>query len=87
MQQLTTISNQQRQHLSCTVNMVTDASIGHIYYEDSLSAWEIQRYQKDNYIHPFGINISTDIVFGILVPESTAGSIKIPNFIRYSQLC
>ena len=34
--------------------------------------------------HPFDIGIGTDVVFGILVPESTAGSTEIPNFIRYS---
>ena len=30
--------------------------------------------------HPFGIGIGTDIVFGILVPESTAGSTEIPKY-------
>ena len=35
--------------------------------------------------HPFGIRICT--VFCISVPENTAGSTDIPNFIRYSQLC
>ena len=33
----------------------------------------------------FGID--TDVVFGISVPDSTASSTEIPNFIRYSQLC
>ena len=33
--------------------------------------------------HPFGIG--TDIVFGISVAESTAGSTEMTNFIRYSQ--
>ena len=37
--------------------------------------------------HPFAIGIGTDIVFGVSVPESPAGSTEIPNFIRYSQLC
>ena len=30
--------------------------------------------------HPFGIGIGTDIVFGISVPESTAGSTEIPTY-------
>ena len=30
--------------------------------------------------HPFDIDIGTDIVFGILVPESTAGSTEIPKY-------
>ena len=36
---------------------------------------------------PFGIGVSTDVVVGISVPESTAGSTNIPNFIQYYQLC
>ena len=65
----------------CT--MVTDAPIGHIYYEGSLLAREIQQYRKKS----FGIGICTNIVFAISVPESTADSTEIPIFIRYSQLC
>ena len=42
--------------------------------------------EKSHSYHPFGIGIGTDIVFGISVPDSTAGSTEIPNFIRYSQL-
>ena len=30
--------------------------------------------------HPFGIGIGTDIVFGISVLESTAGSTEIPKY-------
>ena len=30
--------------------------------------------------HPIGIGIGTDIVFGISVPENTAGSIEIPKY-------
>ena len=90
-QQLTATSNRQRQHFSCIVSMVMDSPIRHIYYEDSLSPQEIQRYRK-NVIryHPFGIGIGTLIVFGISVPESTTGSTEIPkcriSFDTYSQL-
>ena len=67
--------------MSCIVSMVTDAPIGHIYYEDSLSAREIQRYLKSHSVSPInGIGIGTDIVFGISVPESTAGSTEIPTY-------
>ena len=31
--------------------------------------------------HPFGIGIRTDIVFGISVPESAAGSTEIPKYL------
>ena len=30
--------------------------------------------------HPLGIGIGTDLVFGISVPESNAGSTKIPKY-------
>ena len=61
--------------------MVTDSPIRHIYYEDSLSTQEIRRYRKKVIqYHPFGIGIGTEIVFGISVPESTAGITEIPKY-------
>ena len=51
-----------------------------IYYEDSLSAREIQDTEKIIRYHLFGIGIGTDIVFGISVPEGTAGSTEIPKY-------
>ena len=68
--------------MSCIVSMVTDAPVGHIYYEDSLSAREIQRYRKIIRYHSIGIGIGivTDIVFGISVPEVTTGSAEMSKY-------
>ena len=52
----------------------------YIYYEDSLSARKFKDTEKVIRYHPFGIGIGTDIVFGISVPESTAGSTEIPTY-------
>ena len=66
MEQLNAISFRQRQHLSCIISMVTDASIRHIYYEEFLSAREIQRYRKK----PFGIThlvyVSAPIMYAVM---------------------
>ena len=66
--------------MSCIVSMVTDVPIGHMYYEDYLSAREIKNTEKVIRYHPFGIGIGTDVVFGISVPESTADSTEIPKY-------
>ena len=81
------ISNRQRQHLSCIVSMVTDAPRDILYNMKILCrCWKFKDTEKVIRYRPFGIGIGTDIVFGISVPESTAGSTEIPNLIRYSQL-
>ena len=61
-QQLTAISNRQRQHLSCIASMATYAPIGRKVYEDSLSAREIQRYWKKS----FGVIRSVSVSLPIL---------------------
>ena len=73
-QQLTATSNRQRQHLSCIVSMVTDASIEHVYYDDYLLAREIQRNRRSlsvssircRYRYRYCIRyFGTEISFGI----------------------
>ena len=61
-QQLNAISNRQRQHPRCIVSMVTDApSDIYVYYEDSLSTREVQRYRKKSFgiIHSASISVPT----------------------------
>ena len=57
--------------MSCIVSMVTYADIGDICYEDTE---KVIRY------HLFGIGIGTDIVFGISIPERTAGRTETPKY-------
>ena len=87
-QQLTAISNGQRQHLSCIVSMVlVTHALSDIYIMKNLCRLEkFKDTEKVIRYHPLGISSGTDIVFGILVAESTVGSTEIPNFIRYSHL-
>ena len=70
--------------MSRIISMVTDAPIGHNIMKMLCRRGKFKDTEKASRYHPF--DIGTDIVFGISVPESTAGSTEIPNFIRYSQL-
>ena len=58
--------------------MLTDAPIAHCILKILCRGGKFKDTEKVIRYHPFGIG--TDIVFGISVPESTAGSTEIPEY-------